>query len=123
MGRVGRQEQERGTGRADRLVDGDPFGAADVVMMTMSPGLSVGTGNCSTRTVKLWPLIGRRGRRERRSGHDEARPGTSRTPFAERGALPRIGVMLVFAQISADEDETARIKPAPDASSTARDDA
>lgn len=27
-------------------------------MMTMSPGLSVGTRKCSTQAVKLWPLIG-----------------------------------------------------------------
>nr|WP_246668462.1 hypothetical protein [Bradyrhizobium elkanii] len=45
---VGRQEEQICAGGADGATDGLAFVIAEVVDMSISPGLSVGTSTCST---------------------------------------------------------------------------
>ena len=110
VGRVGRQDKSLAPAERMALRIAWPLWLPRLSMMTMSPGLSVGTRNCSTQAVKLRPLIGpsstygasiRSWRRAARKVSVRHLPkGARATSFVPRGAQPRIGVMLVLAQVS-----------------------
>jgi len=79
-------------------------------MMTISPGASVGTRNCSIQLVKLWPLMGPSSTQGASMRSDRSAATKVRVDHFPKGALPtslwprslqpRVGVMLVFAHVS-----------------------
>ena len=111
VGAVGRQEEELGAGGPDRLADGLALVAAEIVHdddvagrerrdeELLDPG---GEDLAVDRPVehagRVDPVVAQRGEEGQRAPAAERRLGdAARWP---RGAQPRVGVMLVLAQVS-----------------------